>query len=453
MTALRRTGSAPPVRQVHLGLGSFFRAHQAWYADRLEDEWGIAAFTGRSAELADVLRLQDGLYSLVTRGPDRDSHAVIRSLVDVRAAAEHHAWLDVVATPGVSLLTSTVTEAGYRRASDGGLDRGDAAVLADVVALRTDLRAPVATAPARLVAGFAARRLADAGPITLVPCDNLPSNAQAVSRVVAELADLVDPTLVEWIGTSVSYVSSVVDRITPRTTPEDVRALASAGVQDSAPVITEPFSEWVLAGRLPSLHRHWEDVGVRFADEIATFEHRKLWLLNGGHSLLAYVGSLRGATTVAEAVADDATRSLLELWWSEASRQLALPDVEVADYRAALTGRFANRRIHHRLDQIAADGSQKLPVRILPTLRAERAAGRLPEGAVAALAGWLCHLRGHGVRADDPHLAELRSLASGAIAAAAPRVLSWLDPALGADDALVDAVVTLADRLVLEAPR
>src|SRR5207342_2141296 len=169
-------------------------------------------------------------------------------------------------------------------------------------ALRADLRAPVSTVPARLVAGFAARRLADGGPISLIPCDNLPSNGAAVSRVVAELADLVDPTLAGWIATSVTYVSSVVDRITPRTTPEDVRALAADGVDDAAPVITEPFSEWVLSGDLGSPRRPWEDVGVRFAEDIATFEHRKLWLLNGGHSLLAYVGSIRGATTVAEAL-------------------------------------------------------------------------------------------------------------------------------------------------------
>ncbi len=232
MSTLRRSRWTPPVRQVHLGLGGFFRAHQAWYADRLGDDWGIAAFTGRSAELADVLRAQDGLYTLVTRGPDGDAHDVIRSVVEAHAAAEHEAWLGLLASPGVSLITTTVTEAGYRRGSDGGLDRTDPAVLADLAALRGDVRAPVVTAPARLVAGFAARRHADAGPISLIPCDNLPSNGLAVSRVVAELADLVDPTLAEWLGTSVTYVSSVVDRITPRTTPEDVRALAAAGVDD-----------------------------------------------------------------------------------------------------------------------------------------------------------------------------------------------------------------------------
>ena len=115
MTTLRRSRWAPPVRQVHLGLGGFFRAHQAWYADRLGDDWGIAAFTGRSAELADVLRAQDGLYTLVTRGPEGDAHDVMRSVVDVHAAADHEAWLGLLASPGVSLLTTTVTEAGYRR--------------------------------------------------------------------------------------------------------------------------------------------------------------------------------------------------------------------------------------------------------------------------------------------------------------------------------------------------
>ena len=246
------------------------------------------------------------------------------------------------------------------------------------------------------------------------------------------MADLIDPTLAGWIATAVTYVSSVVDRITPRTTPEDVRALAADGVDDAAPVITEPFSEWVLSGDLGSPRRPWEAVGVRFAEDIATFEHRKLWLLNGGHSLLAYVGSIRGATTVAEAIDDDATRSSLEQWWSEASRHLAMPDIEVADYRGALVARFANPRIRHRLDQIAADGSQKVPVRILPTVRSERAAGRMPEGAVTILAGWLCHLRGRGAAVHDPRAEELAQPVEGPLPDAASRILEWLSPELAA---------------------
>ncbi len=212
-----------------------------------------------------------------------------------------------------------------------------------------------------------------------MPCDNLPGNGAVVGRVLHDLAEQVDPGLAAWIEESVSTVTTVVDRITPRPTPDDVRAVTEAtGWSDRAPVVTEPFSEWVLSGAFPRGRPRWEDAGATFTDEIAPFEQRKLWLLNGAHSLLAYAGSARGHTTVADAVADDTCRDWLEQWWDEASLHLDLGAGEVAAYRAALVDRFANPRIRHRLDQIAADGSQKLPVRILPVLRRERAAGRVP---------------------------------------------------------------------------
>ena len=398
---------------------------------------------------------QDGLYTLVTRGPDGDAHDVIRSLVDVHAARRarrlarrrriagrlaphdhgHRGRLSAGERrrprPRRRRRPRRCRRAASRPARAGRHGPG---------AARRGLRRPTACrrwtdhpGPVRQPAEQRRRPFRGWWPSSLISWTRpWPSGSEPPSRM--SRASSTGSRHARRRRTYAALAARPASRTQPRSSPS---RSASGCWPDGCPACTGTGR--TSASGSPTTSR--------------TFEHRKLWLLNGGHSLLAYVGSLRGATTVAEAVADDATRSLLELWWSEASRQLALPDVEVADYRAALTGRFANRRIHHRLDQIAADGSQKLPVRILPTLRAERAAGRLPEGAVAALAGWLCHLRGHGVRADDPHLAELRSLASGAIAAAAPRVLSWLDPALGADDALVDAVVTLADRLVLEAPR
>ena len=157
----------------------------------------------------------------------------------------------------------------------------------------------------------------------------------------------------------------------------------------------------MISGAFPGGRPGWEDAGATITDEIEPYEHRKLWLLNGAHSILAYAGSARGHQTVAEAVADDTCRDWMQQWWAEASRHLDLPAADVAAYRAALLERFANPRMHHRLAQIAADGSQKLPVRILPVLRRERAAGRMPEGATRALAAWVCHLRGAGAPVDD----------------------------------------------------
>lgn len=443
-----------PVRLVHVGLGNFFRAHQAWYTDRAPDaaEWGIAAFGGRSATLAESLAAQDSLYTLITRASDGDRFEVVSSLSASHAGGDHEAWLSYLASPQVRGVTLTVTEAAYLRAADGGLDRDRPEIRADVAALRDHLAARVATVPARLVAGCAARRRADAGPLALISCDNLPGNGDMLARVVADLAELVDPGLAEWIGASVSCVTTMVDRITPRTTPEDRQAVSRAtGREDRCPVATEPFSEWVLSGTFPGGRPGWEDAGATITDEIEPYEHRKLWLLNGAHSILAYAGSARGHQTVAEAVADDTCRNWMQQWWSEASRHLDLPIEDIAAYRAALLDRFANPRMRHLLAQIASDGSQKLPVRILPVLRRERAAGRMPQGATRALAAWVCHLRGAGAPVVDVRAEQMVAQAEGPLPEAVRRVLDTLDPAVGADAEVVAAVLADVEDLLAQA--
>ena len=186
-------------------------------------------------------------------------------------------------------------------------------------------------------------------------------------------------------------------------------------------MVTEPFSEWVLSGRFAGGRPRWEDAGATFTDDIAPFEERKLWLLNGGHSLLAYAGSARGHETVADAWPTRRAAAWLEAWWEEASRHLTLPAEDLARYREALLERFANPRMRHRLAQIAADGSQKLPIRILPVLRAERSAGRMPEGAARVLAAWIGHLRGAGAPVADPRADELVALAAGPLPQAVRR--------------------------------
>jgi fructuronate reductase len=441
---------ASPVGLVHLGLGNFFRAHQAWYTEHAPDgeDWGIAAFEGRGSGLAQTLDGQDGLYTLVTRAAAGDRFDVIGSVSSAHAATDHEAWLGHLASPEVRAVTVTITEAGYLRGADGGLDRTRDDVQADVATLRRDPTARVMTAPARLVAGLAARRRADAGPLTLIPCDNLPDNGAVAARVVADLADMVDPGLGDWNGRSLSTVTTMVDRITPRTAPEDIVAVSeSTGLRDDAPVVTEPFREWVLSGAFPAGRPRWEDAGATFTDDITPFEHRKLWLLNGGHSLLAYAGAIRGHDTVADAVADDTVRGWLVQWWTEASRQLSQREDELAAYRTALLDRFTNPRIRYLLAQIASDGSQKLPVRILPTLRRERAAGRTPAGATLVLGAWVAHLRGAGTPVADVRADEVVPLAGGPLPDAVRRVVTYLDPSLGADADLVSAVHEAAEQL------
>jgi fructuronate reductase len=441
---LGRNGSpVPAVRLVHLGLGNFFRAHQAVYTAAVPG-WGIAAFTGRSPRQAQLLARQDGLYTLIVRGSAGDRCTVIDSVARAHAAGEHAAWLTYLADPAVVAVTITVTEAAYLRAA---ITASDPALAADIAALRADPSAAVATVPARLVAGLAARRRAGAGPLAVVPCDNLPDNGTTVREIVRAVADELDPGLSRWVQERVSFVTTVVDRITPRSTAADRREVYErTGRRDDCVVVTEPFSEWVLSGTFPAGRPAWEDAGARFTADVRPFEQRKLWLLNGAHSLLAYAGSIRGHETVADAVADPRCRDWVEQWWDVAQRHLELPAGELVAYRDALRDRFANAAIAHRLAQIAADGSQKLPIRVLPVLDRERAAGRMPSVAALIIAAWLQHLRGRGAPVADVDATRARAAARGPLPAAVRSVLDYLQPGLGADRDLAAAVLAAAEQ-------
>lgn len=417
MTRLDRSSvpSSPtaPVRSVHFGLGGFHRAHQAWYT-MADPEWGIAAYTFRNAELPKVLTEQDGLYSLLVRGDSADTAEVIGSISRAHPGTDSRRWLADVAAPEVALITLTVTEAAYQVPAQGE----DSAV-------------------SRLVAGLRERFRADTAPLSIVPCDNLPDNGGVLRSVLRAAVQREDPGLAEWVENDVHIASTVVDRITPAATEHDARAAAElTGLRDLAPVITEPFSEWLIAGSFPAGRPAWERAGAQFVAEVDTYQQRKLWFLNGAHTLLAYAGLARRHSTVREAVDDGVLAELIESWWDVAARHTSLPDSELAEYRERLRLRFAAPGIRHRLQQIAADGSQKIPARLLPVLRAERAYGRLPSSAVTGLAAWLRHLRCGAVR--DPRAAELVPLARSADAA--ERVLSAIDPALSADSELVAAV-------------
>jgi fructuronate reductase len=264
-----------------------------------------------------------------------------------------------------------------------------------------------------------------------------------VARVVGELAAAVDPALATWITEHVAFVTTMVDRITPHTTDDDRAAVRDrAAVDDPVPVVTEPYVEWVLSGGFPQGRPQWDAVGARFVDDIVPWEHRKLWLLNGSHSLMAYGATLRGHDTVEQAISDPVVRGWVEQWWDDAARHLPLPPEEIKAYRAALLERYANPRIRHLLRQIAADGSQKVPIRILPTVRADLAEGRIPTGAARVLAAWVCHLRGQGAPLSDVAGEEFAALAEGELDDAVGRVLTRL----GADDTRLHAAVTALAR-------
>ncbi len=452
MTRLSRrswpaAGQPRPVRAVHLGLGAFHRSHQAWYTEHAADPepWGIAAFTGRSPGVADLLHAQDGLYTLLERGPERDRVEVVTSISAAHDGDDAGAWKEYLASPQVALVTLTVTEAGYHLDGQGHLDFGDPDIASDVERLRRTggpAEVPARTMPGRLVAGLAARRLAEAGAITVVPCDNLIGNGDATRTAVLEMCQLFDDGLAGWISANVSFASTVVDRITPATTTGDLASAGRAtGHEDRCAVVTEPFSEWVLSGDFPAGRPAWESAGARFVSDVTPFAERKLCLLNGGHSLLAYAGSALGHATVADAVADPRCRAWLDEWWDGVAPILPLPGDEVAGYRKALLTRFSNPRIGHTLSLIARDGSQKLVQRVLPVIHRYRAvADPPPPGAARIFGAWLAHLRGSGADIDDPHGAELVPLAAGERSEAARAVLEALEPGLGADAAFVRQV-------------
>jgi fructuronate reductase len=396
LSALRRAVSAPPVRIVHLGLGAFSRSHTAWYTHTSADadEWGIAAYTGRTPDLAVRLRAQDGLYTLVERDETSDRAEVIGSIARTHPGTDVAALVRDLSAPETAIVTLTITEVGYRLGAGGGPDTEDPAVVRDRAELSQvchgalDLvDARPETAPGRLLLGLEARRRGGAGPVAILSCDNLPDNGGRLRRGLAEWVGDISPELHSWMTTHVEFVSSSVDRITPRIAADEEAALRER-YADDAPVITEPFRDWVISGYFPSGRPSWETAGARFVDDLEPWEARKLWLLNGAHTLLACLGLLRGHGTVADAIADPVCRSAVEALWEDAVN--ALPShVETQDYRAALLRRFGNPRIAHQLRQIAQDTDAKVGLRIVPVAESERAAGREARGSAAALAAWI----------------------------------------------------------------
>jgi fructuronate reductase len=370
-----------PVRIAHLGVGAFHRAHQAWYTEAANREtalvggaqWGIAAFTGRSPDAAVALAAQECRYDLVVRGPEHDAVERIESIVEAHDGGDADEWRRVMC--GVDILTLTITERGYT--TDEARSDHDVAALTKGVLPSSPL--------GRIVDGLRARRSAGGGSLAIVSCDNLDSNGELVRDRVQELALAVDPALSEWIAENVSFVSTMVDRITPAV----VDALPIEVTDDPCAIVTEPDTIWVLAGDFPAGRPKWESAGARFVDDIAPFEKRKLWLLNAGHTLLASLGQLRGHESVSEAMTDPVCRRALDDLWDDAASVMPFTAKETAAERALIASRFANPRIRHTLAQIAKDSEVKLRVRVVPVIEERRRRGWSGgHGALLAVAAW-----------------------------------------------------------------
>lgn len=361
-------------RIVHIGLGNFHRAHQAWYTAQAGG-WAITAVSLRSSALRDALAGQGNGYTLVTRGAEGTRYDWLTVIDRVLVAPEDpEAVLAALADPGVGVVTVTVTEKGYHLDDAGRLDFADPAVAADLAG------GLPSTLPGYLARGLARRQT----PVTVLSCDNLPGNGAKLGEAVAAFAARAGLTL----GT-VTFPDSMVDRITPATT-EALKAevLAATDRADAATVATETFTDWVIEDRFCTARPAW---AARFVAEVAPYEMRKLRMLNGPHSLIAYLGQLRGHTFVHEAIADPVVRAAAEGLMTDA--MTTLPETVAADapaYAQALLARFANPALRHELRQIAMDGSVKLPVRILPVIAAR---GLEAPHALTGLAAWVAFVR------------------------------------------------------------
>ncbi|HEY3925042.1 MAG TPA: mannitol dehydrogenase family protein [Acidothermaceae bacterium] len=399
---------------VHLGLGAFHRAHQAVYTERAMStsgttQWGISAASLRSRSVIDELDPQDGLYTVVERGPS----TAFRVLAPIRellfAAQQQDLLISRLAAPSTRVVTLTVTEKGYRHDPvTRRLDFWDVEIQADAAGR------PPHTVVGLLVRGLQARQRHDGSPLTVVCCDNLTSNGATLRGLVDDFCSILPPaeqsSVRPWMNDFVSFPSTVVDRITPATTAADRSDVTDyLGLDDEGAVVTEPFSQWVLEDNFATARPAWERAGAVFTSDVSPYESLKLRLLNGSHSALAYLGLLAGYEYIAEFVGVDGVAAFIRKLMGEAAATVSAPSsLNVDDYEQQLLQRFTNPGLRHRLAQIAIDGSQKLPPRLVATVRAARAASVEPTASVLGIAAWMRYVTaghddaGRPLVVDDP---------------------------------------------------
>lgn len=438
---------------VHLGIGAFHRAHQAVVFDdalaRGDLRWGVLGASLRSPGVREQLNSQDGLYTLVIRDGADERLRVIGAGRGVMVGPEDPvALVAAMADPDVHLVTLTVTEKGYRLdPATGDLLLYDADVAADLI----DIAAP-RTAPGFIVAALRARKAADLKPFTVISCDNLPHNGKRIRAGVIAMASHIDPSLAEWIEAEGAFPQTMIDRIVPATIPKDIEKLQGRlGVEDQGMVKAEPFTQWVIEDWFVGERPDFAVLGVQLTDVVEFWEDAKLRLLNGAHSAIAYLGALSGYAHVHEVVAVPAFRAYVEALWDEAQTTLnPPPGLDIPVYRAELMARFSNPALMHRTRQIAMDGSQKLPQRLLAGAAERLAMGQGIEAMALGVAAWMKWQSGmteHGEAfvVDDPLAAKTAELLADADddharISALLGLSAVFPPALAVDDRFVRAV-------------
>jgi fructuronate reductase len=409
-----------PIGIVHLGIGAFHRAHQATYTDdaiaAAGGAWGICGVSLRSPGIRDRLVPQDCLYTVVEKAAAGTTYRIVGSVREVLFRGDGlESIVARIAAPGTRIVSLTITEKGYcHDPSSGVLNAVHPDIAHDLIAPEDPI-----SAIGLLALALDRRRAQGAGPLTVLCCDNLPHNGRLVENMMKAYARERGAGLAAWIAANVSFPSTMVDRIVPATTESDLAEVDRAlGLLDAAPVVCEPFRQWVIAGEFVAGRPAWERAGAQFVADVAPFEAMKLRLLNGSHSLLAYLGYLAGYETIWQVAAQPDFAAVMRALMEEATPTLRLPaDVDLAAYKAALVERFGNPALPHRTQQIAMDGSQKLPQRLLDTVRANLAAGRPIDCAALAVAGWMRYVSGldeagRPISVSDPLAADLARIAS-----------------------------------------
>ena len=381
---------------VHLGVGGFHRAHQAMYLDRLMRagralDWAVCGvgLLPQDATMRDALAGQDHLYSLTLKHPDgRREHTVIGSIHDYRFAPEDRAGvLEIMTAPATRIVSLTVTEGGYN------LDDATGAFRTEDPGAVHDAQHPrePETAFGYIVEALRLRRAAGTAPFTVMSCDNLPGNGRAARTAVVTQARMSDPGLAEWIDAQVAFPSSMVDRITPRTTPEDVEQVAAElGVRDAWPVVAEPFTQWVLEDDFPAGRPPLEEVGVQMVDDVVPYELMKLRLLNAAHQWLGHWGRLLGMTYAHEAAADPQVAAVTRAFLAREARPCLLPveGIDLDAYVDTLFARFTNTAVADTLARLAYFAPSGMPKFVLGTVRDNLAGGGPVRLAAALCAAW-----------------------------------------------------------------
>ena len=405
---------------VHIGVGAFHKAHQAVYTNRAitknGGDWMIAGVSLRSSTARDELEAQNYLYSLTASGGPEEEISIVGSIKEIHVAPEDlDKALSLIARPSVHVVTLTITEKGYcLKADSGELDLEHPDIFHDLESPDTPI-----SAIGFLGASLRNRKRANGQPITIISCDNLNENGKKLERAIKRFLQVTDPETLDWVKKNTTFPSTMVDRIVPATTAQDRDDRAARlGCLDQACVKTEAFSQWVIEQNFAGPVPDWQGAGATYVNDVHPYELAKLRLLNGPHSAIAYLGALAGHEFAHQVMDDPMLAGFIEyLMKAEIAPMLLMPaGFDLCEYTNSLRERFRNAALEHRTLQIAMDGSQKLPQRIVPILE-ERLAKELPVGGLLlVIAAWMAHVSGRGYPdnvppVEDPMAGRLSSIA------------------------------------------